>query len=168
MNILKGIATFLLGFFISLAIVLITIHQERSSLKNKEFPKKEIAQFSYKDSSYIQFDVSGGTFDLEATIIISRDYNKVLDTIKTYFDESADLSLFRARGFVLGFPGYKHVMWLPDIPKDSESMSVANHELMHLTLYIMKWAGVVLSDDSEEVFGYTMQHLSKQFYENIK
>jgi len=55
------------------------------------------------------------------------------------------------------------IIWFSDI-KDS---SVVQHELLHVTIDMMKWAGIELNEHTEEVYTYQLQYLTKQFYKQV-
>lgn len=83
---------------------------------------------------------------MEDTTIVERDF------------DNAGLS-------IMG--GGRNILWLPKFTNNPTDMAYANHELLHITLSILKWSGIKLSDDSEEAFTYELQYLSKQFYSKL-
>jgi len=55
-------------------------------------------------------------------------------------------------------------MWLPN----ADDPSIVNHELLHVTNDVMKWAGLELNEHTEEIYSYELQYLTKQFYMKFK
>lgn len=110
------------------------------------------------------FRIEGKEFDQDVVVVVNNDVKFAYEFIKNNYYNNILLSDFEARGVT--FPtedGKPVVIWLPN----TEDIGVNNHELMHATISIMNWAGIELSDETEEAFGYEMQYLSKEFYKNI-
>ena len=114
-------------------------------------------------------NINGGTFDMPLTVLITSDLNKALNYVKLNNDSSAKISDFDARGVT--FPvndGRPPIVWIPHMDNSPEDISILNHELLHANFSILNWAGVYLSDSTEEVFTYNYQFLTKQFYVQFK
>lgn len=110
------------------------------------------------------FTIEGKEFDQDVVVVVDTNIVVACNYIKNNFYKDITLADFEARGVT--FPtedGKPVVIWLPN----TEDIGVNNHELMHATISIMNWAGIELSDETEEAFGYEMQYLSKEFYKNI-
>jgi hypothetical protein len=106
---------------------------------------------------------------MPVTVIITEDITKALKFVKKNNDTSAKLEDFEARG--LTFPinyGKPPVIWIPHMDGSPEDISILNHELIHANFSILSWAGLSLSDSTEEVYAYNYQFLIKKFYEHIK
>ena len=116
-------------------------------------------------TKYQVITLSGGTFDLDVKVIITDDTAfaaKYIHDNNGAIVEPGDLD---ARGSTFGtLEGSTPVIWLP---RDFTT-SVANHELFHATIDLMKWAGVPLHGNTEEAYAYEMQQLSNEFYNQIK
>lgn len=113
--------------------------------------------------------IEGSTFDMPLDVIITKDKNRAVEYIKNNNDSTCDLSDLDARGVT--FPindGRPPIIWLPSMDGSIEDISIANHELFHANFSILSWAGVYLSDSTEEVYAYNYQFLTKQFYGKIK
>lgn len=113
--------------------------------------------------------IEPSTFDMPVTVIITEDITKALKFVKKNNDTSAKLEDFEARG--LTFPinyGKPPVIWIPHMDGSPEDISILNHELIHANFSILSWAGLSLSDSTEEVYAYNYQFLIKKFYEHIK
>ena len=102
-------------------------------------------------------------------VLITEDISKALKFVKENNDSTAKIEDFDARAVT--FPindGRPPIIWLPHIDGSVEDMSIFNHELFHANFSILNWAGVYLSDSTEEVYAYNYQFLTKQFYGKIK
>jgi hypothetical protein len=108
--------------------------------------------------------LSGGVFDLDVTVIITKDTDIALQYVQEHLDSTATLEDFNSRATT--FPtqdGKSPIIWLPD----TDDTSVINHELMHASIDIMRWTGMKLNDETEEAYAYEMQYLTKLFYEEL-
>lgn len=116
------------------------------------------------DSAGNQFVIKGGEFDLDVKVIITKDTSYALKYVREHLDSSAKSEDFDSRATTFtSIDGKSPIIWMPN----TNDVSVVNHELLHATISIMNWAGVPLSDDTEEVYAYELQYLSKHFYDHI-
>ena len=126
-----------------------------------------------KKESYIKkiniIHIDGGTFDMPLDIIITNDTQKALEYVKNNNDSTATIQDFDSRG--LTYPvnnGRPPIVWIPKMDGSPEDISILNHELLHANISILTWAGLSLSDSTEEVYAYNYQYLTKQFYGKFK
>lgn len=110
------------------------------------------------------FKMDGGTFDLDIYVYITKDTNIIRNQIAHIVDVPPEEISFEARAITFFRPGYPIVLWFPKNPESS----VLNHELTHVTVSILQWANVPLSNDTEEVYAFEMQYLTNQFYKNVR
>lgn len=114
-------------------------------------------------------EIEGSTFDMPVSVIITESKAKALQYVKENNDTTATIEDFDARAVT--FPindGRPPIIWLPHMDGGAEDVSILNHELFHANFSILTWAGVYLSDSTEEVYAYNYQFLTKQFYGKIK
>ena len=110
------------------------------------------------------YTIPAGTFDLDVQIIVTEDTAFAAKYITTNFDSSLKSPNLDARAVTFGtVDGKPPIVWFSDI----EDSSVVQHELLHVTIDIMKWAGIELNDETEEVYTYQLQYLTKQFYKQV-
>jgi hypothetical protein len=122
---------------------------------------------SFGDFRIITIEPS--TFDMPVFVIITEDTSKALEFVKNNNNNSATIEDFDARAIT--FPinnGKPPIIWIPHMDGSAEDISIINHELLHANFSILDWAGVSLSDSSEEAFTYNYQFITKQFYGKIK
>jgi hypothetical protein len=111
-----------------------------------------------------QFIIPGGQFDMDVKVIITEDTAYALKYVKENLDSTAKSEDFNSRGTTFTSIGGKSpIIWMPN----TNDISIINHELLHVTINIMAWAGVPLTEDTEEVYAYELQYLSKHFYDHI-
>lgn len=115
------------------------------------------------------FFLNGGTFDQDVEVIVTPNINEAVK-ISSYYYDDVNVEYFQSRGTTIpSSNGMPVIMWMPSVDvRDTDDISVANHELEHCTNSIMNWAGVPLDSSTEEVYAYEMGYLSKQFYSHFK
>ena len=110
------------------------------------------------------YTIPAGTFDLDVQIIVTEDTAFAAKYITTNFDSSIKSPNLDARAVTFGTAnGKPPIIWFSDI----EDSSIVQHELLHVTIDMMKWAGIELNDETEEVYTYQLQYLTKQFYKQV-
>ena len=111
-----------------------------------------------------QFVINGGEFDLDVRIIITTDTAYALKYVRNNLDSSVKSEDFDSRATTFtSINGKAPIIWMPN----TNDISIINHELLHATIDITKWANVPFSEDTEEVYAYELQYLSKNFYDHI-
>jgi hypothetical protein len=108
-----------------------------------------------------QFTIPGKTFDLDVVVVIEKDVDKAYQVVRG-IDTTATIDDFDARG-VTFTNGSSIVVWMPKVEDQ-----IVSHELLHATVAIMNWAGVPLTDQTEEVYAYQLQYLTNEFYKHQK
>jgi hypothetical protein len=116
------------------------------------------------DPPYKVYKIPAGTFDLDVDIIVTEDTAFATKYITKNFDSSIKASDLDARAVTFGTAdGKPPIIWFSDI----EDSSVVQHELLHVTIDMMRWAGIDLNEYTEEVYTYQLQYLTKQFYKQV-
>ena len=110
---------------------------------------------------YQVIPLSGGTFDLDVTVLVTEDTAFALNYVKKHLDSTASSDNFDSRGTTFtSINGGTTIVWLPN----TEDTSIVMHELLHATIDIMRRVGIPLNDDTEEAYTYELQYLTNQFY----
>jgi hypothetical protein len=144
---LHSIIPFIAGISLGTAIILLL-------QKNPEITTK-----------YQVITLEGNTFDLDVKVLITEDTAFAAKYIKENLDSTAKSNDLDARGVTYGtIDGKSPIIWLPH----TNDIAVINHELLHATISVMNWANVPLTNDTEEVYTYELQHLSNEFFKQIK
>jgi hypothetical protein len=114
--------------------------------------------------NYKAYTIPAGTFDLDVQIIVTEDTAFAAKYIVTNFDSTIKAPDLDARAVTFGTAdGKPPIVWFSDI----EDSAVVQHELLHVTIDMMKWAGIELNEHTEEVYTYQLQYLTKQFYKQV-
>jgi len=103
--------------------------------------------------------INGGTFDIDIYIYTGVDTNFLKKEINKLTNIDVIGNDFENRGMTFYNIGYPIVIWFPDYPKDN---SILNHELLHAVIAIMNWANIPLTNETEEIYAYELQYLTKQ------
>lgn len=110
------------------------------------------------------FKIEGKVFDQDVIVVVTEDKKFAHDFVKSNYYSDSTPEDFNSRGTTYpSTDGKPVVIWLPH----TKDIGVNNHELIHATISIMNWAGLELSEQTEEVYGYEMQYLSTEFYKKI-
>jgi len=113
---------------------------------------------------YQLITLPGGTFDLDVKVLITDDTAYAASYVRKNLDSTVVGSDFDCRGVTFGtIDGKPPIIWLPY----KSPVAVVNHELLHATVNVMTWAGVPLTDSTEEVYAYELQYLSQQLDNQI-
>jgi hypothetical protein len=97
--------------------------------------------------------------------MVTEDTAKAAAYVRANLDSTARGSDFDCRGVT--FPtqnGKPIIIWLPNL----EDNGVINHELFHAVISKMKWAGIPLTEDTEEIYAYELQYLTNQFNNHVR
>jgi hypothetical protein len=127
-----------------------------------------LALILYLGYSYIKkdkYEIQGTSIDLSVTILVTEDTAKAAAYVRDNLDTTAKGSDFDCRGVT--FPtqdGKPIIIWLPNL----EDKGVISHELFHATISKMQWAGISLTDDTEEIYAYELQYLTNQFNNHVR
>ena len=92
---------------------------------------------------YQVITLTGDTFDLDVTLLITKDTAFAAKYVRENLDSTAKSEDFDARGVTFGtIDGKSPIIWLPN----TDDISVINHELLHATINILNWANVPLNN----------------------
>lgn len=127
-----------------------------------------LALILYLGYSYVKkdkYEIEGTSIDLRVVVMVTEDTAKAAAYVRANLDSTARGSDFDCRGVT--FPtqdGKPIIVWLPNL-KDK---GVISHELLHATISKMKWAGIPLTEDTEEIYAYELQYLTNQFNNHVR
>lgn len=103
--------------------------------------------------------INGGTFDLDIYVYTGTDTTYLKREIGDITKIEINGCNFEARGLTFYNYSYPIVIWFPEYPKDN---SILNHELLHAVIALMQWANIPLTNETEEIYTYELQYLTKQ------
>lgn len=112
------------------------------------------------------FTITGGTFDVNLTFVITTDTIKAKKLIRENIVDSVNMP-FGGRGFSTNDGQGNMIIYMPVFNATPEDMALLNHELSHTTIAIMQWAGVPLLTDIDEVYAYELAYLTLNFYNSV-
>ena len=115
-------------------------------------------------TKYRTFTLKGDTFDMDVTVLITEDIDFATKYVKENLDSTVKFEDFDARA--VSFPineGKSPIIWMAT----AEDKGVIAHEIFHTALNIMYWTGMELNSETEEAFGYEVQHLTNSFYNQL-
>jgi hypothetical protein len=115
-------------------------------------------------TKYKVITLKGDTFDMDVTVLITEDIAFATKYVKENSDSTVTTKDFDARA--VSFPineGRSPIIWIAT----TEDRGVIAHEIFHTALNVMYWTGMELNSETEEAFGYEVQHLTNSFYNQI-
>lgn len=115
-------------------------------------------------TKYRTFTLKGDTFDMDVKVLITEDIAFATKYVKENLDSTVKFEDFDARA--ISFPtqdGKSPIIWMAT----TEDKGVIAHEIFHTALNIMYWTGMELNSETEEAFGYEVQHLTNSFYNQV-
>lgn len=115
-------------------------------------------------TKYQVYTLAGDTFDLDVKVLITEDLEFATKYVRENLDSTVTIKDFDARA--VSFPtndGKSPIIWMAS----TEDEGVIAHEIFHTALNIMYWTGMELNSETEEAFGYEVQHLTNSFYNQI-
>lgn len=125
-------------------------------------PKEDIKDLA---TQYQIITLKGSTFDMDVIVLITEDTAFAARYVQQHLDTTATSADFDARGVTFTInDGRSPIVWMPD----ANDQTVVAHELLHATINILNWAGVPLTEDTEEAYAYELQYLTNEFYNQIK
>jgi hypothetical protein len=113
---------------------------------------------------YKVLTLKGDTFDMDVTVLITEDVAFATKYVKENLDSTVKYEDFDARA--VSFPtneGRSPIIWMAD----TNDKGVIAHEIFHTALNVMYWTGMELNSETEEAFGYEVQHLTNSFYNQV-
>jgi len=115
-------------------------------------------------TQYQVYTLGGDTFDLDVIVLVTEDVEFATKFVKDNLDSTVTVKDFDARA--VSFPtndGKSPIIWMATI----DDQGIIAHEIFHTALNIMYWAGMEINSETEEAFGYEVQHLTNSFYNQI-
>jgi hypothetical protein len=119
---------------------------------------------TFLTTKYQVFTLKGDTFDLDVKVLITEDVAFATKYVKENLDSTVKYEDFDARA--VSFPtndGKSPIIWMAD----ANDKGVIAHEIFHTALNVMYWTGMELNSETEEAFGYEVQHLTNSFYNQV-
>lgn len=111
--------------------------------------------------------IKGAVFDMDTYVLMTKDTSMALKFINNIYPDITYKDL-DCRGVTFYEYGKPIMMWIESTPITIEQFAVLNHEILHIVVSILKWAGVPLSDDTEEVYAYMMHYYTLIIYKYFK
>lgn len=66
----------------------------------------------------------------------------------------------KGKSFLL--PGGQMILYMPNLPKDINGLSILAHEIFHIANFTLEKAGINLTSDSDEAYSYLIEFLTKK------
>lgn len=125
--------------------------------------KKEKHSVWLKKLGYKEVDIHMGTFDYKIVCVIG-DYKNINEYIQYKFEDPDFNYLdhnrgYEPRGQCIYRTGYVPIIWIPRLPKTPREYATLAHESLHAMCHVFRWAGLSVTDETEEVLTHGMSHI---------
>lgn len=115
------------------------------------------------------FHISAGTYEFGINVVVSRDEKRVVGFVRWKFEDpnySPELGVCRGRVFFR--KGYCPILWIPQPPGSPREYATLCHEVLHVACIVMGWAGIPLTDESEEAYAHLIGYLITEILRRIR
>lgn len=114
--------------------------------------------------------LKGETFPYDVIVCLGVTREDILVYVKKRFTDDA-LSLndleglqMRGHGRTLRLDNKAYILWTKNYPETPEQFAWLAHEIFHTCDLMLRSAGVTLSDDSDEVWAYQIDWMTRHIY----
>lgn len=119
------------------------------------------------NTCYSQVKIKGTIFDLDTYVLVNSDTTKSLKIIRS-FGLTANGSDLDSRGSTFYEYGLPIVVWFPTKPKGNDWSLIVTHESFHVIVGILQWAGLSLSDETEELYAFMLGYYTNEITKILK
>lgn len=125
---------------------------------------------SLGDSTFSMFEVDGGTFNANIDVISGSDKAKAIRYVNSQLKGKYTVGDLDGVGGMTFYNegGGQLIIWVEKLDTSPNNIAYTEHEVLHAVIYIMKFSGITLADQSEEAFTYEMGYITKQIYKHVK
>ncbi len=110
-----------------------------------------------------EIEINMGMFDFDIIVVIGKrdNLNEYLQFKfeDKYFNLGDYDDGFKKFGQCFGCPSYSPIIWIPNLPKTPRQHGTLAHECFHATMHLIRWTGIKVSRDSEEVVAHAVSYL---------
>lgn len=121
------------------------------------------------------FELKGSVFPTDVLVCLGKTEQEITEYITDVFDyalsdeEKTDLKPSKAwQGRTVLMEGNWIVMMLKHHPANASGFAILAHEIFHATDMMLRIRSIKLSNDSDEVWAYQIQWLTKEIYRHFK
>lgn len=129
-----------------------------------------------KSTGLKEYRLHFGTFDYSFNCIVG-DYQKLPIYLAYKWEKKEEwvrewnIELdkgYTPRGRWFRYNDYAPVIWIPKKPRTPREIATLAHEILHVVYELCRWAGIPLTQDTEEVRTHAQAYALKMLLENIK
>ena len=119
---------------------------------------------------YKTFQIDTGTYEFGINFCITEDLVKACKFINFKLELPNEDTLIltpkelNCLGKRIMIDGYVPIIWLPKFPKTPTEIGTAIHEIFHSICDCMRWAGIPLTNSSEEAYCHLLKYVTKKFF----
>ena len=106
----------------------------------------------------LEIAINFDTFDYRAVCVVGPQKKLERYVQWAFSDKTFSLQQKTYEGLFLSRDGVEPIVWIPCKPKTPKDYGTLVHECMHLVHYMMNWANISLTDDTDEIYGFVLGH----------
>jgi hypothetical protein len=110
----------------------------------------------------IDFCINLGMINCELRVLIGGTIKEANKVLEKHFKDDDLLIDGDCNGIFLWSEQDVPVMWLKRRPRTAREIASLAHEANHATHYFMRYIGTPVTEDSEEILCYTLDHIVEQ------
>ncbi len=113
--------------------------------------------------------IKGETFPYDVLVCLGVTREEILAYFKKHFEydfapEELEQLEMRGHGRTLRLNSNAMICWTKEFPRTAAEFGYLAHEIFHTADLIIRRAGATLSDDSDEVWAYQIDWLTRRIY----
>lgn len=117
--------------------------------------------------------IKGATFPYDVLVCLGVTRDEILAYVKRRFIKGlspSDLEQLEmvGHGRTIYLENRATILWLKELPKNAEQHGWLAHEIFHTADLILRRLGATLSDDSDEVWAYQIDWLTRTIFKAFK
>lgn len=118
--------------------------------------------------------LKGETFPYDVVVCLGVTREDILGYMKKHFTDDAltekdkEELVMNGHGRTVELDNNAFILWTNDFPRKPQEFAWLAHEIFHTADLILRRAGVSLSDDSDEVWAYQIDWLTRKIYTEFK
>lgn len=115
--------------------------------------------------------IKGETFPYDVLVCLGVSREDILSYFEKHFadaltEKDKESIVMKGHGRVVMLESNAFICWVKEFPRTPEDFGYLAHEIFHTADLIIRKAGASLSDDSDEVWAYQIDWLTRKIYES--
>lgn len=115
------------------------------------------------------FKIEVDLYNQRVRLLVTKDYDEVEKFIrKKWKDKNWTVENDDCEGNLFWHPDYAPIIHIHKKPKTPFQKGILAHEIFHCTSFLLRAAGLKLTEESEEAFSYLHGFLTEKIWEKLE